>query len=210
MLDEQLKEQIKKKFANELNGEVQLLLFGKDADCTFCQEYQELIDELASLSTKLSFKSYSISSPEAEKHGAELAPSLIVYSQEQGSSATFCGPPGNHFFIILLEDIIDASRGGPNIQKELIQKAKSINFPVKLRVFVSQNCPYCPPAVKVAHDFSLINPKIKAEMIDTALFRELAQKYHVRGVPKTVINDKIEFTGAKPPSELLSQLLHLQ
>lgn len=210
MLDEALKEQIKKKFSKELKGDVKVILFGKDNECTFCLEYKELAEELAALSDNLSAEHYPVSSPEAKEHGIELAPSLLIYSPEHKTSAAFCGPPGNHFFPVLLEDIVDASRGGPNISKDIIEKAKAIDFPVKFRVFVSQSCPHCPPAVKVAHDFSLINPRIKAEMIDTALFREVAQKYRVRGVPKTVINDKIEFSGATPSTEVLSYVLRLK
>jgi len=105
---------------------------------------------------------------------------------------------------------VDASRGGPSISKDLIEKIAAIDFPVQLKVFASQTCPYCPPAVKVAHDFSLINPKIKAEMIDTSLFPELAQHYKVRGVPKTIINDSFQFGGAKPTSEVLDYVLQFK
>jgi len=210
MLDEQLKEQVRKKLSSEMKGDVKLILFGEGDDCTYCLEYQELVEELASLSEKLTSEVLPFSSPEREKYGVDIAPSLVIYSEEHDISATFCGPPGSHFFIILLEDIVDASRGGPSISKEIIEKAKSIDFPVKIRVFASQTCPYCPPAVKAAHDFSLINPKIKAQMIDSALFPSLRQKYRVMGVPKTVINDKIEFGGAQPPSELLNFILKLK
>ncbi|MCP4647470.1 MAG: glutaredoxin [bacterium] len=210
MLDEQLKEQIKKKLSSEMKGDVKLILFGEGDDCSYCLEYKELVEELASLSENLSPEIYPFSSPEREKHGVDIVPSLVVYSEEHNSSATFCGPPSSHFFPILIEDIIDASRGSPSISKEIIEKVKSIDFPVKIRVFASQTCPHCPPAVKVAHDFSLINPKIKAQMINSSFFQELCQRYNVRGVPKTIINDKMEFTGAQPPSEFLKYLFKLR
>lgn len=210
MLDEKLREQIRKKFSSEMKGDVKLLLFGEGDDCTYCPEYRELVEELASLSESLSSEIHPFSSPEREKYGVDIAPSLVVYSEEHNTSAIFCGPPGSHFFIVLLEDIVDASRGSPNLPKDLIEKVKSIDFPVLIRVFGSQSCPYCPPAVKAAHDFSLINPLIKAQMIDGSLFPALRQKYRVMGVPKTIINERIEFTGAQPPSELLKHVLKLK
>jgi len=210
MLDDQLKEQIKKKFSKELKGDVKLILFGKDDECTFCLEYMELVEELAGLSDLLSAEHHPISSAEAKEHRIELAPTLLIYSLEHKTGAAFCGPPGNHFFPVLLEDIVDASRGGPTLSKDLIEKAKAIDFSVRLRVFVSQSCPYCPPAVKVAHDFSLLNPKIHSEMIDGALFPQLRQQYRVMGVPKTIINDKIAVSGAQPAGEVLSQILRLK
>lgn len=210
MLDEQLKEQVRKKLSSEMKGNVKLILFGEGDDCTYCLEYKELVEELSSISEKLTSEIYPFSSPEREKYGVDIAPSLVVYSEDHNTSATFCGPPGSHFFVILLEDIVDASRGSPFISKEIIEKAKSIDFPVTIRVFASQTCPHCPPAVKAAHDFSLINPKIKAQMINSSFFPALCQKYRVMGVPKTVINDRIEFTGAQPPSELLNYIMKLR
>ncbi len=209
MLDESLKEQIKKKFSKELKGKVDLILFGKDNECSFCSEYNELVEEIAEQSEDVSSLHYALSSPEAKEHGIEIAPSLLIYSPEHKTSATFCGPPGNHFFAILIEDIVDASRGAPNISGKLIEEMKEINFPLRIRVFVSQTCPHCPPAVKVAHDFSLSNPNIHSEMIDGALFPQLRQKYRVMGVPKTVINDQIELLGAQPPGEVLSKIRSL-
>jgi glutaredoxin-like protein len=210
MLDEKLKEQIRKKFSSEMKGDVKLLLFGEGDDCTYCPEYKELLEELASLSEKLSSETHPFSSREREKYGVDIAPSLVVYSEEHNTSAIFCGPPGSHFFVVLLEDIVDASRGSPNLPKDLIEKIQSIDFPVLIRVFGSQTCPYCPPAVKAAHDFSLANPNIKAQMIDGAFFPALRQKYRVMGVPKTIINDRIEFTGAQPPGEVFKHILKLK
>jgi len=210
MLDEQLKKQVKNKLSSGMKGDVKLILFGESDDCPYCDEYKELVDELASLSEKLTSEVYPFSSPEREKYGVNIAPSLVIYSEEHNISATFCGPPSSHFFPVLIEDIIDASRGGPSISKEVIEKVKAIDFPVKILVFASQTCPHCPPAVKAAHDFSLINPKIKAQMINSSFFQALCQRYRVMGVPKTVINDKVEFTGAQPPSDLLNHILKLK
>ncbi|MFP3950317.1 MAG: protein disulfide oxidoreductase [Candidatus Micrarchaeia archaeon] len=207
MFDEELKKQLSDKFSSELKGDVKLILFGQENEGTFCRELEEFTKEISSLSGKLSYKSYPISSPERAKHGVERAPSLVIYSKENDVSATFCGVPGNHFFVTFVEDIVDASRGSPRISGDLLDKAKSINFPVKLMVFVSQSCPYCPSAVKAAHDISLSNPKVKAEMVDASLFRQLAQRFMIMGVPKTVINNKSQVAGATPLSELISQIL---
>jgi len=37
---------------------------------------------------------------------------------------------------------------------------------------------------------------IRADVIDATEFPAIAQKYEVIGVPKVVINEKVEFTGA--------------
>ena len=50
----------------------------------------------------------------------------------------------------------------------------------------------------MAHALAMISPHITAEVVEAQEFPELAQRYAVRGVPKTVINDKVKLLGAVP------------
>lgn len=54
---------------------------------------------------------------------------------------------------------------------------------------------------------ALDNPRIKADVIEVQEFPILAQKYDIRAVPKTVINEIIQFTGAVAEQEFLSSIL---
>jgi predicted DsbA family dithiol-disulfide isomerase len=45
---------------------------------------------------------------------------------------------------------------------------------------------------------------VTADVIEATEFPDLARRYAVRGVPKTVINDTVEFVGALPESQFLS------
>jgi predicted DsbA family dithiol-disulfide isomerase len=47
---------------------------------------------------------------------------------------------------------------------------------------------------------------VSADVIEAMEFPDLARRYQVRGVPKIVINDRIEFVGAQPESEFLRYL----
>lgn len=48
---------------------------------------------------------------------------------------------------------------------------------------------------------------ITADVIEVTEFPELAQKYRIYGVPKTVINDTVEFEGALPEPHFVAQVL---
>ena len=61
---------------------------------------------------------------------------------------------------------------------------------------MSLTCPHCPVAATVAHKLAIENDLVRADVIDSGEFSELAQKYAVMGVPKIIINEKIEFVGA--------------
>jgi len=47
---------------------------------------------------------------------------------------------------------------------------------------------------------------ITATAIEATEFPDLAQRYEVSGVPKTVINDKIELLGVQSEDEVLRNL----
>lgn len=54
---------------------------------------------------------------------------------------------------------------------------------------------------------ALENPRVKADVVEASEFPQLVQKYHIMGVPKVVINDKVEFEGALPEDQYLQQVL---
>lgn len=50
---------------------------------------------------------------------------------------------------------------------------------------------------------AMANPNITADAIDATEFPELSRRYQVQAVPKIVINDRVEFTGAQPEPKFL-------
>jgi predicted DsbA family dithiol-disulfide isomerase len=51
------------------------------------------------------------------------------------------------------------------------------------------------------------NPHITATAVEATEFPDLARKYQVTGVPKTVVNDSVEILGALPPDAFIEQAL---
>ena len=49
--------------------------------------------------------------------------------------------------------------------------------------------------------------RVTADVVEVQEFPQLAQMYNVMGVPKTVINDTIQFTGAVTEDEFLKHIL---
>ena len=54
------------------------------------------------------------------------------------------------------------------------------------------------------------NPNITACAVEATEFPDLARRYMVNGVPKTVVNEEIEILGAVPQDEFIEQALQLQ
>ena len=60
---------------------------------------------------------------------------------------------------------------------------------------------------RVAHEMAIESPRVLADVVEVQEFPHLAQAYRVRGVPKTVINDRVQFTGAVTEEAFLEKVL---
>ena len=51
------------------------------------------------------------------------------------------------------------------------------------------------------------NPNITAYAVEATEFPDLARRYRVTGVPKTVVNEEVEILGALPQAAFVEQAL---
>ena len=51
------------------------------------------------------------------------------------------------------------------------------------------------------------SPNITAWAVQATEFPDLARKYRVTGVPKTVVDEEVEILGALPPDAFIDQAL---
>jgi glutaredoxin-like protein len=211
ILKDEDKKYISDQFNEKLKGPVKILLFSQNLECEYCKPTEEILTELASLSTKLSLDIHNlmIESEDAKKYGVDKVPAIILLGEgDKDYGIRFFGVPSGYEFSSLLADIIDVSEGKSDLDEELNSKLAAIATPVDIKVFVTPTCPYCPQAVRAAHKIAMANPAfIRAHMIESVEFPHLANRYAVYGVPKTVINEKFQFEGALPDQAVVEQVL---
>lgn len=61
--------------------------------------------------------------------------------------------------------------------------------------------------MRLAHRFALENSNIQADCVEATEFPDLAAKYRVYAVPRTVINETTALEGAVPESFFLDAVL---
>ena len=61
--------------------------------------------------------------------------------------------------------------------------------------------------MRLAHRFAMENDRITADCIESTEFPDLAGRYRVYGVPKTVINEQASIEGALPEKFFLEGIL---
>ena len=211
VLSESLQRQLREAFGS-LPRAVTIVAFARPG-CESCHETRQLIDELASISDgRIAVKHYDLDSAEARFYDIDKAPAVVVLGGESGRrdfGMRFFGAPAGYEFGTLIEDIQMASAGTSDLSPATAEALARVTEPLALQVFVTPTCPYCPRAVLLAHKIAMTNDLITAAAVDATEFPDLADRYEVRGVPRTVINDTIHIEGAVPEAMLLAQLMPL-
>jgi len=213
------REYLKKLFSEKLNKEVRILMFTQKEspllvpgveECTYCKETRQILEELSELSPKIKLEVHDFYGEKelAEKHGVDKIPAtLLIPEGEEMARVRFFGIPSGYEFGSLIEDIIDISRGETSLSSDSKQKLASLTSDIHIQVFITPTCPYCPSAVRAAHQMAMESKHIIADMIEAIEFPHLANRYHIRGVPKTVANDVVEFEGALPEDIYIERVL---
>ena len=205
LIDSQ-KEIIKKQF-EKLTGEVELIVFTQETECLFCKEARELVVELGTLSPKIKTKVYDFvkNGDEDIKYNIKKIPAIAIVGKED-YGIRYYGMPAGYEFPVLVEDIIDVSKGNTMLPDIIKKKLSEIRKPVHIQVFVSPTCPYCPKAARIAHQLAIENEFIRSDVIEMTEFPHLVQRYSVMSVPHIVINEDTSFVGAQPAEVFIEQI----
>jgi glutaredoxin-like protein len=213
LISEKDAEFLRGEFETNLVNPVKLVMFTQEIECQFCAETRQIVEEISSLSDKISSEIYHFVTDKAtaEIYDVDKIPAIAVLRVEDGDEKDygirFFGIPSGYEFTTVIEDIIDVSRGDSGLQPKSREAVAGITEPVHFQVFVTPTCPYCTQAVRLAHKFAMESDLITADMVESVEFPHLANKYQVYGVPRTVINETVHQEGAVPEPMMLAKLL---
>ncbi len=206
-------EHLRHEFETELVSPVKILMFTQTVECQFCTETRQIVEEVAALSDKITAEIYNFVSDKAmaELYGIDKIPAIAILRSENGTDKDygirFYGIPSGYEFSSIIEDIIDVSKGDSGLKPKSKQALAELTEPVHFQVFVTPTCPYCPQAVRLAHQFAMESELVTADMVEAIEFPHLANKYNVYGVPRTVINESFFQEGAVPEPMMLAKML---
>jgi len=220
MLDKEIREATKAKFEAELSHPVKIVLFTQEPkrlvllgtlqgqDCYFCKETRRLLEEVAALTEKIELQVLDLKADAetAARFGIDKVPGIVVMGEEDYGIRIY-GIPSGYEYSTLIEDIVDVSRRTTGLADKTKEALKAVDKNLRIQVFITPTCVYCSSVVRLAHQFALESPFIRAEMIESTEFQDLSNRYNVYGVPKTIVNDTISFEGAVPEEEFLENVL---
>ncbi len=208
LFEEKVQNQLRE-ILRTMKDKVEIINFTQEIECTMCTETRAFVEEIASLSDKLSVRIYNFVADKdmVQKYGVERTPAIVLLDKEGADTGVkFYGLPGGYEINSFLGSIIEISGKRDELPAEILSRIKNVDKDVHIQVFVGLGCPHCPAAVAIAHRLAMENRRIKGDMIDSGNFADLAHKYNVTGVPKIVINDKQEMTGTHPIGAFLDAI----
>ena len=220
MLDKETREATRTKFEAELANPVKMILFTREPkrlalrgslhgrDCYFCEETRRLLEEVSALSDKIELQILDIKADaeKAARFGIDKVPGIVIMGQSDPGIRIY-GIPSGYEYSTLIEDLVDISRGTTRLAAKTKERLKAVDKNIMIRVFITPTCVYCSGVVRLAHQFALESPFIRAEMIESTEFQDLSNRYNVYGVPKTIVNENISFEGAVAEEEFLENVL---
>lgn len=208
LIPEEHKGHIKSGFEEKLEKPVKIVMFTQEVECQHCAQTRQLLGEVAALSEKISLEVYEFvaDAEKARVYGVDKVPAIAIVG-EKDYGVRFYGLPYGYELHTLLEGIITVSRARTDLSDETKMRLREIKTPIHIQVFVTLTCPYCPMVASLAHKFAIENDLIRADVIEVSEFPHLGFKYGVMGVPKTVINEKVEFVGALPEDLFLEHII---
>ena len=212
LISEDIAGQIKEIF-DDLEGSVRIMFFTKQEECEYCDEIDQLIGEVAELSDLISVEVHELSESGdlAETYNVLYAPTLVMLGQNGDVLTDYgvrlLGAPAGHEFTTLIHDILYVSRGRTDLDDDTKAYLKDLKEPLLLQVFVTPTCPYCPPAVLLAHQMAMESELVQAEMVEATEYSDLANQFMVSGVPQTTVNSGMaRVVGAVPAQALIEQI----
>lgn len=204
-------------FGNELREPVNIVVFTQRKSslllpdvpsCEMCEDTEQLLQEIAGLSGKLKLEVYDFVKDldKKEEYKVDKIPAIIIRNNED-YGIRFYGIPSGYEFSSLIEAIRDVSRKETGLSTTTKERLKDVNKDIHIQVFVTPTCPYCPQAVRFAHQMALENKYIHSDMVEVQEFIYLAHRYNVFGVPLTVINEDMSIEGSVPEKLFLLYVL---
>ena len=163
-----------------------------------------LLRELVALSPKLElFTAPPPSLPDLQ----DDTPVVITLMGNSRGGVHFAGAPAGYEVPILVNAIIDVSRGETGLSPATVKVLEELRGPVTVRMLVSASCANCGADARLALQMAVVSPHVDAWVLDAAQVPRLARRIGGKNLPSALINDICWVPGAQAELALLARVL---
>lgn len=151
---------------------------------------------------------------------AEASPRVTVTETQGGPHRTpsfqinraglqgprFAGLPMGHEFTSLVLALLQVGGYPPKVEEDVLRQIRALPGDYEFEVYVSLSCHNCPDVVQALNLMAVQNPRIKATMIDGAIFQDEVNQRQVMAVPTVFLNGTHFGQGRMTLEEILGKL----
>ena len=189
-----------------MKDEVTILVFA-DADA-LSKELVDFTHVLESLSPKVKL---DIQNPDGGKNSkmkdlhVERWPMLLLLKGDF-NRIRYYGIPLGYEMSAFSDALAELSSSSTSLSPKARATLSTVRRKANIKIFVLPTCPFCPTVARHAYRGAIESQKVTAEIIDSRMFPDMATRHAVMGVPKIVLNDNLDITGAITDVEFFDKL----
>jgi hypothetical protein len=166
---------------NELSGDIQISLLVTEDQRS--KEFMGFCENLTHLAPRI-----QVAQEEGEPNEAPAIQAGHALRYHAIPLGTELGP--------FLEALSVSDEKASSISVSIRNHLEKIKLPAVLRLYVSQQCPFCPVAVRHVTPLLAINEFIQLTIIDCALFPEMARSNQIQSLPTLLLDEQFRWTGS--------------
>jgi len=135
----------------------------------------------------------------------EYAPSMVI-TKGDFSRIRYYGVPDGYEVAPLSDALSELSASAPKLSSSSLSMLATVRRRANIKVFILTSCTFCPVVARHAMRAAMASKTVTAEIIDSSVFTDLSQKHLVQGVPKVILNDIADITGAVNETTFMEKL----
>jgi glutaredoxin-like protein len=189
----------------KIQGKLKINVHLPSGKCESCEDLKGIMEELVENRENIGIS--MIEEDSAEDGGFDYIldrlPAVVVLDGDGNDHGmVFYGNPSSNLFRAFIWQLLNVSGLGQELDEDTIAKIKELGK-VELQVLVTPSTPKCAETIKAAQSFALASSDVRTSVIELIEFPEIAERYEVLGLPKTIVNEELKFTGTYDAGELL-------
>jgi alkyl hydroperoxide reductase subunit AhpF len=173
----------------------------------FITDLKALLEQVAKSDERMTLE-YEESDEEADPDDdlPKMLPCISILDTAGADHGIFFyGTPLAGALPAFVRSIVMISNQQHDLPQDIVDRAKALGE-TKMEVLITPNAPGCAQAMMIANSLAYATGTITAHSIELIEFPQVAERYNVLGVPKTVANRSLKFTGSYSLEEVVQIL----
>ncbi|HJX04385.1 MAG TPA: thioredoxin family protein [Thermoplasmata archaeon] len=207
MLTDSDRVSLQRRLSDSLKDEVKMLVFTLQG-ISASNDLVDLARTIASASPKIKVEVETVVDGKNQRLRdlrMENAPALVLV-KEDFSRIRYYGIPAGYEIPPIIDALVELSNHSTPLSPNAKATLATIRRRANIKIFVLTTCTFCPIVARHAYRAAIESPKVTAEVIDSQLFQDLATRHSVMGVPKIILNDNTDITGAIQEADFFQKL----